>query len=311
MAETSWPSPNHNSRAVTDAEYELLVAPYTGNGLVGKPSDSPTIFADGSGRTIKVRANRYGLVRGQLYSSGSTDDTKTIAANAGAVRFDLVVLRWDRSTLNATVEIIEGSPGSGPPSPTVNTGTTGVYEIALAKVRVATGASVINGVDVTPLAYFLGPQPINCTSTTHPPCAPGLTIFETDTGEQLVSNAAGTVFVPQHNDTGWTTFGAKSGSGWVLLTGKVRKKDGIVYIKLLPERSGSTLKKSTASTIAQLDDAFWPDTDPVHWVAYQGGTFIAYGLIDTSGNIQLLGYSGSDITSGDVLVPQIISYPAR
>lgn len=188
MAEASWPSPGHNSRAVTDREYEEMVGSYATDGLVGSPDLVPLVYADATGMTIKVRADRRGLVRAHMWSSGPTEYTKAIGANAsGSLRNDLVVLRLDRSTWNVTLEVRAGTPGAGVPNPVQDLGTSGVYELPVASVRVASGASSIGGTDVTPVGWYVGEQIIYCTSSTRPPAINGRRIIETNTGFQLVA----------------------------------------------------------------------------------------------------------------------------
>lgn len=187
MASNSYPRPGYNSGAVTDVEYETLAVQYSQDGLTGLPTDPALVYGDSSGRQVKVRANRYGLVRGRTYSSGATDITLAISANAsGSTRIDLVVLRLDRSTSAVTEAVVTGTPGAGAPAVTQSTGTSGTYEIPLAQVTVVNGASTIAAADVTPLAWYVSPSGrILCTSTTRPTGVPrrlGTTIKESDTG---------------------------------------------------------------------------------------------------------------------------------
>lgn len=187
MAETSWPSPSHNSRAVTDREYEELVSAYTGDGLVGSPNDNALVYGDGTGLYVKVRADRRGLVRAHLWSSGATDFTKSITSNAsGSTRNDLVVLRLTRATWNVTTEVKLGAPGAGPPALVQDITTSGYYEIPVATVRVESGATVINSADVQPAGWFLGEPRYYCTSTSRPPTVAGRRIYETNTGFEYV-----------------------------------------------------------------------------------------------------------------------------
>lgn len=152
MTETSWPSPVHTD--VVEPEYEALVAPQYIDGIIGTPTDPLPIYADSTGMQIKVRAGRYGMVRGFLWSSGADEFTVPIAANGtGSTRIDLVVLRLDRSTWTVTLVVKPGSPGSAAPTPTLGTGTTGVYEVPIGTVTVAGGAATIAAGNVTARAW--------------------------------------------------------------------------------------------------------------------------------------------------------------
>lgn len=157
MAESSWPSPD-DGRNINDFEYERVAVSYGPvAGLIGSPSSAAMVYGDASGRQVKIPADRYGYVRGYEWWSGTTELIVAIAANAGAQRLDLVVLRLSRTTWNVTVAVITGTPGSGvPPSLTQNTANSGVWELPLAIVTVTTGATSISAGQVQFLGLYLG-----------------------------------------------------------------------------------------------------------------------------------------------------------
>ncbi|MFS0697749.1 hypothetical protein [Streptomyces nitrosporeus] len=143
MAQDSWPSPEHNSRAVTDSEYEILSARYSDDGVYGSPSDPPAVTA-GIGLAVTVTANVTASVRGHAWTSGPTGNTLTIAPNpTSSTRIDRVVLRLDRSTWTVRAAIRQGTPGSAAPPLTQAPGTTGLWEILLAGVTVPSGATSV------------------------------------------------------------------------------------------------------------------------------------------------------------------------
>src|ERR1044072_4903738 len=93
-------------------------------GVLGDFTSPQLIYGDSSGLQIKVGADRYALVRGHTWWSGSSIFTKAITSNSsGSPRIDLVVRRLSRTTWDVTVTVVTGTPGSGAPSPTQNTGT--------------------------------------------------------------------------------------------------------------------------------------------------------------------------------------------
>lgn len=158
MAESSWPNPA-TDRTIDDAQYEKLGAYYGPAGGMHGDFTSPVIFGDSSGMQIKVLADRYALVRGHTWWSGSTTFTKAISSNAsGSTRTDLVVLRLDRSTWAVTCEVKTGTPGSGAPALTQSLTTTGTWELPLATVTVASGAATITSGNVTYVAPHLAPD---------------------------------------------------------------------------------------------------------------------------------------------------------
>jgi hypothetical protein len=156
VAESSWPSPS-NSRLVGDDQYEKVALSYgpTG-GVVGGFTSPQLVYGDSTGMQVKVAADRYALVRGHEWWSGSTIFTAAIGANAsGSTRIDLVVLRLSRTTWDVNLTVIAGTPGSGAPSPVQNVGTTGSFDLPLALVTVASGASTVSAANVNYIATHL------------------------------------------------------------------------------------------------------------------------------------------------------------
>lgn len=159
MAESSWPSPD-NGRVVDDASYEKLALSYgPAGGVVGDFTSPQLVYGDSSGMQVKVAADRYAIVRGHAWWSGSTIFTLAIGANAsGSTRTDLVVLRLSRTTWDVNAVVIAGTPGSGAPSPVQNLGTTGSFDLPLATVTVTSGAATITAGNVTYVGTHLQPD---------------------------------------------------------------------------------------------------------------------------------------------------------
>ncbi|MGC9544034.1 hypothetical protein [Streptomyces sp. UG1] len=180
MAQDSWPSPNHNSRNVTDAEYEQLAARFSDDGVWGTPADSSVVYTT-SGLQVLVRAAKFASLRGHAWTSGTTDDALTIASNAsGQTRTDRVVLRLERSTWDVRAVVKQGTPGSGAPALTQDTGSTGVFEIQLARVTVPDSAT---SVTVTREELYVGSR-VRAVDSATPNLFPqlGEIQFERDTG---------------------------------------------------------------------------------------------------------------------------------
>lgn len=304
MAEDSWPSPNHNSRAVNDGEYDKLVGPYAPNGLIGTPADAAAIFGDGSGRQVKVRAARYGLVRGRLWYSGTTDTAVSVTANSsGSTRFDLVVLRYTTSTGDIRVAVIAGTPGSGPPSPVTTGGSS--YDIALAVAKVASGATSLAAADVTAIAYYVGPQRIVCTSTTRPPHARGLPIYETDTGNSYTST--GSAWASPTHDSGWVA--VSPASGWTSPSGgygcRLRAVNGVAYMEVQVERTSGNITAGADTPIALFPEGYAPGFG-VPVVAWNGGVACVCD-VKTDGSVVLTEHPA--ITVGDLVTLSVAAWP--
>lgn len=265
MASKSYPRSGYNGGAVTELEHERLVNALAPDGLIGNPTDAPMVYADGAGtRQVRIRANRFALVRGSLYESGDNDITLgSLAANSsGATRIDLVVLRLSRTDYSVTETVITGTPGAGAPSPVQQTGSTGFWDLPLAEVTVQSGVVNLPGSAVKPRAWFVGEDGnILCTSTTRPPHQAGRIIRELDTNRTLQSTGAGGTWIVLAEDTGWVTFPASS--GWTAQGFFVRRKNGWVTVEISGFRSGGNIGSSTATQIGTLPAGFRPSHNTV------------------------------------------------
>ncbi|WP_432091837.1 hypothetical protein [Streptomyces sp. NRRL F-5630] len=206
MAQDSWPSPAHNSRAVTDSEYEILSAPGIDDGVQGDPTQTAVVSA-AAGLAVTVRANVSASVRGFSWTSGTTAFTLPVAANtSGKVRQDWVVLRLDRSTWTVRAAIRQGTPGSGLPALVQDPPTSGVYEITLAQVNVPNNAT---SVTVTRNELYAGVA-IRPALSARPNTKPrrGDMEYQTDTGRLVLWS--GSAWRTIYEDSGEVTL-----TGWV------------------------------------------------------------------------------------------------
>lgn len=159
MAETTWPKAS-NGRVVNDVQWEKMMTAFAGDGVVGTPADDPVIYADGTGMYVKVRPNKYAHVKGHMWDSGTSEFTKTIAANnSGLTRYDRVILRLNRTTWEVTSEVLQGVAGGSIPALTQDaTGTaSGVFEVSLGIVTVNTGVGNIAANKLTIDTNYVGP----------------------------------------------------------------------------------------------------------------------------------------------------------
>jgi hypothetical protein len=303
MAEASWPSPTYNSRAVNDAEYERLVASQAADGLIGVPSDTPLIYADGTGtREVRVVAERYALVRGRMWYSGSTIVTlPALSANSsGSTRIDLVVLRLDRSTFEVTVEVVEGTPGASAPAATRQTGGTGVWEMELAEVTVADGATTLAGSTVTPRAWYLGDDgQILCTSTTRPPHQLGRRIGQTD-GRDYIST--GSSWVLTREDTGVVDI--SPASGWSTSLCRYQRVNRFVTLEVSVGRTGGNLGAGTDTTTCTLPSGARPRADMrpdgVIWLPSSAPIPCIFTLSAAAGTLRMTDYRSTCVTGSAV-----------
>ncbi|MEV0608135.1 hypothetical protein AB0I61_17390 [Polymorphospora rubra] len=290
MAEFSWPSPNHNGRAVTDDEYERLVGAYTTDGLIGPPPTQPVVYADSTGLLVRVRPDRSALVRGRMWSSGPTSWTRAIGSNgSGALRWDLIVLRFSRTTWDVTLEVVQGTPGAGVPAATVDPAGGGIWELPIASVRVTAGATTIAAGDVTMLAWYLGQDgQIVCRQAAEVPHNAGRLVFETETSRTLVST--GTTWTVLRDDTGWINL--TPATGWRSRLLKGRRVNGNVNLICNVARNNVGLAGATASIITTLPTSLRPTLGKDEHVVLTGTTPSGAGyafrmIVNETGQVRL------------------------
>jgi hypothetical protein len=249
MAQASWPSPTHNSRNVTDAEYERIAARFSDDGVYGDPDDS-AVVSPGVGLSVDILADVYGSVRGHAWHSGTTGDTLAISSNSsGSTRVDWVVLRLDRSDWTVRAAVREGTPGSGAPALVQDDGDTGMYEIPLAKATTPSGATTVT---VTRAEQYVGTRVRPCTSDQRP-MAPrrGEAAYELDTGRLILWN--GTVWNVVYSNSGVIVVN-QSLTSWSIETDSViEERNGNVHLRLGTfQRTASGFSGTTDSRLPVL-----------------------------------------------------------
>jgi hypothetical protein len=249
MAQDSWPSASHNSRAVTDAEYEQLAARFSDNGLDGYPTDPPAVTA-GAGLNVNLRASVRGSVRGHAWTSGADGDTLGIGPNtAPQTRVDRVVLRLSRSTWTVRAVVKAGVPGAGPP--TLTTGDEyNSFEVLLANVTVQPNAL---SVTVQRGERYVGTRvrPATSAANSDPNAMPGDVTWEHDTGRlQLYDGNRKRVL---YEDTGDINVDSPLSAWTTTVASQLQARTGTVCLRLGTwDRKGSTLPGATDARLPVL-----------------------------------------------------------
>ncbi|MEU9149220.1 hypothetical protein AB0D59_01370 [Streptomyces sp. NPDC048417] len=307
MAQDSWPSPAHNSRAVTDVEYELLAARFSDDGVYGSPSDVSVVSA-GAGLSVDIRAGVYASVRGHLWYSGTSATNLSVGANATtSLRFDRVVLRLDRSTWNVTAVVKAGTPGSGPPDLTRDTGSTGVWEIPLATLSVAASAT---SVGVAAKEQYVGTRIRPCTSISLPDSPmPGEVVFQTT--DQKLMLWTGELWKTLYHYSGIVACDATL-AAWDISTASVlEERNGIVSLRLGSfYRAGGAFSAATESRLPVLIPAAYRHATRDQYAnAYISGGTIGRVIIYSASSSDRAGQAwltnkGVTINTGDFVLPQ-------
>lgn len=287
MAQDSWPSPEHNDRAVTDTEYETVAAHFSGDGVYGDPTGPPVVTA-GVGLTVTITADVQGSLRGHGWTSGSTGATLSVAANSsGQTRVDRVVLRLNRDNWTVRAVVKQGTPGAGPPTLTTGDGFT-TYEALLANINVLNGA---NSVTVSRAERYVGSRIRPCTSAanTDPNPQLGDVTWETDTKRLRLydGSAKHSVF----SDSGVISVNSPL-SGWTNeVQSVIQERNGTVH-----SRFGSFVR--TAGPLSAGTESRLPVLIPA---AYRHPTREMYGIaIVGTAACRIVIYSQSSDRPGQV-----------
>lgn len=304
MAETWYPNPG-----VTQLQHEHLIGVAVPTGVVGHPQDPSLVYAPGSGtREIRFRADRRAAVLGYGWANDNDEIVRSLADNAaGEVRVDLAVLRFDRADYSVRNAVVLGTPGAGAPAPTMDTGTSGVWELPVAEVDVSPGATTIADTQVRNRAWYIGPDGgYLCTSSTRPPHSPGRRIWETDTGRQMVSDGVRWLVAAEDaisqvllSAANWTASGQFN---------HLRRRNGAVHMALTPQRIAGPLLAGQTSSLGTIPAGFWPteDREIVGHVVSSGAA--AVGLITTTGLLTVR-FWRAGINTGRYLNLQSASWP--
>lgn len=309
MAQDSWPSPSHNSRAVTDTEYEKIAARFSDDGVWANPTDTAVVSA-GSGLSVNVRLGVYASVRGHAWYSGTSAVNLAIGANSsGSTRTDRVVLRLDRSDWTVRAVVKAGTPGSGAPTLTQQTGDTGVYEIPLARVTALNGAS---GVSVTREELYIGTRLRPCLSSArNPNPVLGEVAYETDTGRLVLWN--GSAWGTAYDNSGSVSVDSSLSAWEITVESVLEKRSGNVHLRLgtFNRRGGSLAGPSDSRLPVLIPAAYRHASRNMYATAYITGADIGRLTIypanhERAGQVWLT--QKPDISNGDDVLPASVSW---
>lgn len=125
----------------TEADQAEVQKRFRRNGVVLEAGNALAVSAGGAGVMTVIVQTGEAFVEGFHYKN---DATKTLAIGnnlSGSTRIDRVVLHLDRSGNSVVAQILVGTPGAGAPALTQVAG--GTWDLSLAQVTVASGATGI------------------------------------------------------------------------------------------------------------------------------------------------------------------------
>lgn len=319
MAEISYPVAG--GQGVTEYAYEKLMAQVLGSGRVdiygrgpiASFANTPAIYADSTGRQIKVQPNVGAIVRGFKWESGADGLVRGLEANtSGAPRIDLVVLRLDRSEYTVRVEVIKGLSATTPvaPPPRQTYTSTDVWDLPLATVRVAssgtTGLPSIAAGDVVSVETWIGPPPVMGKSGQRGALTMGQPYIELDTSRAFVGTPRGAVLYGENAD--WTK--VSPGGGWQNDNIFCHRVNGFVYFQCQIQLNTATRAAGTDTLVCTLPTQFRPGQD-VPLVAWMTPGQVGRVYVDSAtGRVQILEFSQPFPDNGWLTI-QATTWPAR
>lgn len=289
VAHVSFPNDAYNDRVVTLAEYEQVAGVAAGLSGMQYYTGTPPVFADATGRQVKLRADVSAWVRGTRFNN-STETIIPIAANtSGKTRIDLVVLRKRRqeSSVGAgdhhTVApfVIQGVPADTPiaPAPVRSTASTSSFwDLTLAEVTVPHNAASISAAQAVCRAYYTnGMGYTGRDAWSKPPVDPGVIFYAADTGKTYIGSASGSWLV-LYDDSGWVSVPLEGGwSKGETGIARVRRINRVAHLSLDLFRTGNTLSSGSV-LVAKLPNGFGPE----------GAGHIVPGAISGAGSVRFV-----------------------
>jgi len=140
-----------DTRSYIAEEFAAYFRAFFGDG-VKAIGENLQITPDETGLQVIV-APGIAAIQGYFYAmvdDGSGAFVLQHAAPDASARYDRIVLRLDRSTETRSIaaQILKGTPGASPQPPALTRNDT-VWEISLAKVAIAPGASSLTSANIT------------------------------------------------------------------------------------------------------------------------------------------------------------------
>ncbi len=260
MAQTSFPFENIDTSETQFSQWARNI----GEGVKSGTLDELEVFGDSSGMQVKVKAGQA-MVRGHYYTNTAEEILTITTANVSNPRIDNVILELDPSANSIVLKVVAGTPATSPTAPSLVQTDGGVYQIKLAQVAVAAGATTISAGNVTDYrTYLVTTAQLQTQLEAKAPLTPSVnaktgayTLVVGDRGEFVTASGTFTITVPNsvfsagdrvdfvNINSGTITFAAGAG---LTLSSKESK------VQLTKQYSAATVFFTSASAAILVGD---------------------------------------------------------
>ena len=133
-------------RAYSASDWAEYFASFIGNGVFGSPSTNLQV-TPGSGMNVSVSAG-LAWINGYFYVNNAGITLPLSTADGSLPRIDRIVICWSLADRAITAAVKTGTAASSPSAPALSRGSS-IYELAIADVYVAAGATSISSSNIT------------------------------------------------------------------------------------------------------------------------------------------------------------------
>lgn len=158
-----------DSQTISETDYGNLFGTAIASGVAGDPNTNDFKVAPSSGMVLSVQSvgsQSAAIIRGHACILTAATTVTIATAGASTNRVDAVVLRLNYSTNTIAPAVLTGASGSTTPPALTWSGTT--YEIPLAYVTVAAGATSIDAPHIQDARAFTGTTVSSWTTAGRP-----------------------------------------------------------------------------------------------------------------------------------------------
>lgn len=147
MTQTYYPFDAGAGANITESQWSAMAKYWRGTGVLPGVLNTLEVYGDSSGMQVKVKTGSA-WIEGHYFNSDAIVTLAVAAADVTNPRIDNVVVRVDWTNNTIALAVLTGTPAGSPTIPAV-TQSASIWEISLANVAVAAGASTVAAGNVT------------------------------------------------------------------------------------------------------------------------------------------------------------------